>query len=1202
MRCRPCPAGYTSTSGAAECTICPAGFYSPVAGSGACIVCAAGSISAATGSSRCALCPAGHFSPVAGATACQPVPPGYFSFSAGSTGYRICDQGTYNAVAAQAVCQPCASGTVTANFGSVNEDDCVSPRINFIAVGLAVDSFSLPFFMHANLIPGCLSQGYVSIAAAAVMSIVYIVFARFEKLSFGRRERFVRPLAERMKALTEALDLQVAKLLEDIQLGKAAAILTSLSPTAKVCVFLVASVFLVVGSAAYLFLLVLRKLFVNLLIGWKSMGLGSLRIMFARFVGVAAQLLGVLQIPSHLVRAFLSPLELLCKAAELFDVGSLYRLLTVACEGAKAPIELFIDSFVLGVAIMFVKSDYNFLWAMTFHELNRLTLVKYWIQGRRVLSLGFFLAAAAFALTAVNPFITMLRFLLSFVNLGAFFVNNHVTHALSPACIGISGFENQELLLVNSTSVLVWWLLGPMLYSLADIVCPRGGFTDSKTALPRWCWGGGGGSGARHGHGHVFVVAPLLEDRDDDQDQDQEQEQDHSEDEDEEDSSIGIGSVVVSAFEDMEDSSLDMDSIVISEDRSIHGSAVDADDEDDVDVEGLEIDSGLRPNNSHGGASGSGSVGGSSSHYSSVSSVELSEGDARCGSISVNININMDLVLKKCEAKSDRGSAISTSRSCSPRGVTDADADAASDDGDLLAAEGPTSVTLTYTAAAGLCRYAGSYLSLLHSSDLLLIYLIKAYLFRFQKAERVEQLRQLRSHRRWEPLLVLRSVRRFQEQQHSKKKRKGSWGRYWSFFRRFETAARQADKEFAEKWAAAANMNMNMKKKMNMSMKETETETETETDEETKLPPYYRLCFMVQADLVLLIRIVYSLRPVAVPLAYLLAFSGLGHGLTAVGRKYWLIVLRKYALFFCACAGFWTDETYEAYGIADLVREFTISDPSEATVQFIPLTIASRAVLLQCLGRTAALISILVINICVAPLLVFSPKLLRVLPPLLHLRPREVAVDRERMELLGRRSVTREESAHVHVEEWVVVTRSLSILLTESRCIVFLFNLVSLALTVMILEDMDISARTLALLLLGMLPYYVGFALTPILYVGKRLNLKDQDFQVAFLGWLPSRSRSRSRSHSRSHCGWCRRSPQVRSLVPADDLSSYAAVHIEVVIDADGDGSPAPVAFEEPTATRAASERDRDSDRDNDSGSGSGSGFSSVFVSEEDCD
>ena len=54
----------------------------------------------------------------------------------------------------------------------------------------------------------------------------------------------------------------------------------------------------------------------------------------------------------------------------------------------------------------------------------------------------------------------------------------------------------------------------------------------------------------------------------------------------------------------------------------------------------------------------------------------------------------------------------------------------------------------------------------------------------------------------------------------------------------------------------------------------------------------------------------------------------------------------------------------------------------------------------------------------------------------------------------------------------------------------------------MILEGFDISAGTLALLLIGMLPYYVGFTLIPIVYVGKRLNLKDDDFQAMFLGWL----------------------------------------------------------------------------------------------------
>ena len=55
-------------------------------------------------------------------------------FFPGSSIYQICDQGTYNEKASQAACKPCTPGTVTANFESLSVSDCVSPRINFIAV------------------------------------------------------------------------------------------------------------------------------------------------------------------------------------------------------------------------------------------------------------------------------------------------------------------------------------------------------------------------------------------------------------------------------------------------------------------------------------------------------------------------------------------------------------------------------------------------------------------------------------------------------------------------------------------------------------------------------------------------------------------------------------------------------------------------------------------------------------------------------------------------------------------------------------------------------------------------------------------------------------------------------------------------------------------------------------------------------------
>ncbi len=58
----------------------------------------------------------------------------------------------------------------------------------------------------------------------------------------------------------------------------------------------------------------------------------------------------------------------------------------------------------------------------------------------------------------------------------------------------------------------------------------------------------------------------------------------------------------------------------------------------------------------------------------------------------------------------------------------------------------------------------------------------------------------------------------------------------------------------------------------------------------------------------------------------------------------------------------------------------------------------------------------------------------------------------------------------------------------------------ALSLTVFILKGIEISTNTMGLLLLAMLPYYVGSTLIPILYIGKQLNLTDEDFRV--LSWL----------------------------------------------------------------------------------------------------
>jgi hypothetical protein len=136
--CRACPAGYTSKRGASECTKCSPGYFSPVPGSGICTICVAGTISGIkVGATDCTACPAGEYSSVEGASVCQRVPPGYYTSLPGSTSFHICDQGTYSENFWSTLNAPeCASGTITANFGSKSGGDCVSPRVNFIAVCL----------------------------------------------------------------------------------------------------------------------------------------------------------------------------------------------------------------------------------------------------------------------------------------------------------------------------------------------------------------------------------------------------------------------------------------------------------------------------------------------------------------------------------------------------------------------------------------------------------------------------------------------------------------------------------------------------------------------------------------------------------------------------------------------------------------------------------------------------------------------------------------------------------------------------------------------------------------------------------------------------------------------------------------------------------------------------------------------------------
>ena len=130
------------------------------------------------------------------------------------------------------------------------------------------------------------------------MSTVYIVFAKFDRLSFDRHERFIRPAV----AIHEGVQ-NVCDHLKDSSEEH------DLSSTARVCCFLLAMVAIVpctyrgvvvpVDSAE-------GKVFLNLLvIGWKGIN----------FPQLVNQLTGPLRMPSSLMQALLFPTPSCCSIA-----------------------------------------------------------------------------------------------------------------------------------------------------------------------------------------------------------------------------------------------------------------------------------------------------------------------------------------------------------------------------------------------------------------------------------------------------------------------------------------------------------------------------------------------------------------------------------------------------------------------------------------------------------------------------------------------------------------------------------------------------------------------------------------------------------------------------------------------------------------------------------------------------------------------
>ena len=160
------------------------------------------------------------------------------------------------------------------------------------------------------------------------MSFVYIVCDRFDRLSFDRQERHVLPNAKVLMSISKTLSSDIAKMIRHRRLPKA----EELSPRAKITLLITFSIVMLFIATMSVFISLLRRIFFDVLVAWKSLHLESLTLIFSKFLVLLKELTRALGIPFFVIQIILYPLYVLCVLLDSANFNILYQLLNVTCQ------------------------------------------------------------------------------------------------------------------------------------------------------------------------------------------------------------------------------------------------------------------------------------------------------------------------------------------------------------------------------------------------------------------------------------------------------------------------------------------------------------------------------------------------------------------------------------------------------------------------------------------------------------------------------------------------------------------------------------------------------------------------------------------------------------------------------------------------------------------------------------------------------
>jgi len=427
------------------CFDCPAGKYSDLQ---------------ITSGAGCRSCSAGRWSD-AGAPFCKLSEPGSFVSATGVL--EKCPVGQYVSTEGATQCTQCAAGKTNAAEGSTDESQCVSIIINFVAA-------------------------FVALLLCVPLAFHYVLQGRFRRIAFLRKVRVLRLLNTDTHDVTSYLAYITNKM-------RAERLLKTWRRRFVTWVFILSVPFVALVGVGFSFAGELSEVFFKAMILLKSLNLDVL--------GLGAT-----------IKAFLADLinligtqwlhELMSPAVAIIDFLGKFKIdlkqLQVTCEGASAPVELFMNMVILGIVILLTQANFQPYKLLAYDRMVELSNAMFtskmytqWFIRLRGQLLGFsFMGVFSYTfrvlsavlwqlISVIDIFQSALIYMMSMVYVENFVrvggsaglsVQSIGMHAYSEACNQIKDFAGVDALLAFGASVLFWFLVPPMIYEIANVVVP----------------------------------------------------------------------------------------------------------------------------------------------------------------------------------------------------------------------------------------------------------------------------------------------------------------------------------------------------------------------------------------------------------------------------------------------------------------------------------------------------------------------------------------------------------------------------------------------------------------------------------------------------------------------------------------------------------------------------------------------------------